>query len=169
VTRQYTIRAVRAHEWREVRDLRLDALSDEAAGTAFRESHREAAARPDRFWQDRTRSSSLDAGPGAGARQFVAVAGDGRWVGTAVALVEEAGGHVVGVYVVLKHRGRGVAGDLLRAVTDWLRELGLDRVRLHVHADDVRARRAYERSGCRPTGTRRTGTIGPELEMAHAL
>ena len=31
----YTIRAVRAHEWREIRALRLAALQDEVAAIAF--------------------------------------------------------------------------------------------------------------------------------------
>jgi hypothetical protein len=34
----YTIRPVRAHEWREIRALRLDALLDEVAPIAFLDS-----------------------------------------------------------------------------------------------------------------------------------
>ena len=182
MTAQYDVRPVHAHEWREIRDLRLRALSDEAAPMAFLESSAEAAARPDAFWQDRAQGSSVEAGPGAGARQFVAVTGDGDWAGTAVALVERAGdadfegavvdrpgGHVVGVYLCPEHRGRGVLGDLFRAVTEWLREIGLDHVRLYVHAENARAQRAYEKSGFRPTGTRISGPIGPEIEMARTL
>jgi hypothetical protein len=63
VTTRYTIRPARAHEWRESKALRLRALSDDAAPMAFVESHGEAAARPDDFWQGRAQSSSLDAGP----------------------------------------------------------------------------------------------------------
>jgi GNAT superfamily N-acetyltransferase len=182
VTAKYEIRPVRADEWRKIKALRLRALSDEAAPMAFLESYAEASTRPDGFWQDRARGSSLEAGPGAGARQFVAVTEDGDWVGTAVALVEKAGdvdflgaviersgGCVVGVFLCPGHRGRGVIGSLFLAVTDWLRETGVDHVRLYVHADNARAQRSYEKSGFRPTGRRISGLIGPEIEMAMTL
>ncbi|MEU8423504.1 hypothetical protein AB0C15_21780 [Micromonospora sp. NPDC048835] len=87
----YVIRPIRAHEWREVRALRLEALRDEDAPLAFVESYEEGAAQPDEFWQTRAQGSSDDGGPQTGARQFVAIAGDGTWVGTSVALVEKAG------------------------------------------------------------------------------
>ena len=182
MTTRYTVRPVRAHEWRESKALRLLALSEEAAPMAFVESHGEAAARPDDFWQGRARSSSLDAGPGAGARSFVAVTDDGTWVGTAAVLieeagdadfegrvVEEAGGHVVGVFLHPEHRGRGVMDSVLQAATDWLRERGSSRARLYVHAGNARAQRCYERSGFRPTGARFTGTTGPQIELTRAL
>jgi ribosomal protein S18 acetylase RimI-like enzyme len=182
VTAQYEIRPVHADEWRQIKALRLRALSDEAAPMAFLESYAEASTRPDGFWEDRARGSSVEAGPGAGARQFVAVTEDGGWVGTAVALVEKAGdadfqgaviersgGHVVGVFLCPRHRGRGVVGRLLQAVTDWLRETGLEHARLYVHADNARAQRSYEKAGFRPTGTRISGSIGPEIEMARTL
>jgi GNAT superfamily N-acetyltransferase len=182
VTPPYTVRPVRGHEWREVRAVRLAALSDDAAPMAFLESYDDAARRPDEFWQDRARGSSLDAGHRAGARQFVAVADDGTWVGTATVLVERAGardyegttieedgGHVVAVYLRPEHRGRGVMERLFASAADWLRELGLSRVRLHVHADNARAQGLYERVGFRPTGATSTSSIGPEIEMAMPL
>ena len=181
MTTRYAVRPVRADEWREIKALRLRALSDEAAPMAFLESYGEAEARPDGFWQERAQGSAPDAGARAGARQFVAVTDDGTWVGTAAALVEEAGdvdfegrvveaagGHVVGVFLLPEHRGRDVMGRLLEAIVDWLRELGLSRARLYVHADNIRAQRCYEKYGFRPTGARFTGTMGPEIEMARA-
>jgi GNAT superfamily N-acetyltransferase len=176
---QYDIRPVHAHEWRQIKALRLLALSDEAAPMAFLDSYADASIRPDAYWQDRARGSSVEAGPGAGARQFVAVTEDGDWVGSAVALVERAGdqdfeggvvtragGHVVGVFLRPEHRGRGVLGRLFQGVTDWLREIGLGHVRLYVHADNVRAMRSYEKLGFQPTGAHVSGSIGTELEMA---
>ena len=173
---------MRAREWREIKALRLRALSDEAAPMAFLESFAEASARPDEFWQDRARGSSVEAGPGARARQFVAVTRNGDWVGTAVALVEKVGdvdfagatvtatgGQLVGVFLRPEHRGRGVLAQLLQAAADWLRALGLDRVRLYVHADNGRAQRSYENLGFRPTGTRICSLVGPEIEMARAV
>ena len=182
MTPRYEIRPVRAHEWREIRALRLSALADEAAAIAFLESPEGAAARPDEFWQDRARGSSVDAGEEALARQFVATSEDGTWVGTAVALVEEVGqrdyagsvidrrgGAVVGVYLRPEHRGHGVMEDLLDALTAWLQSRGLPRARLNVHADNARARRLYEKAGFRATGTQFISSIGPEIEMEREL
>ncbi len=182
MTPSYTVRPIRAHEWREVKALRLAALRDDAAPIAFLESYDDAALRPDEFWQDRVRGSCTDAGGDAGVRQFVAVADDGTWVGTATVLVEragdvdfagavvkESGGHVVGVFLDPGHRGRDLLGGLLGAATDWARERGLSRARLHVHVDNGRARRAYEKAGFRDTGGRVTTVAGPELEMARPL
>ena len=178
----YTVRPVRAHEWREARALRLTALCDDAAPVAFLTTHDEAAARPDEFWREQTRASSADAGEGAVVRQFVAISEDGTWLGTAVALVEEVGqrdyagsvidsrgGAVVGVYLRPEHRGRGVMDDVLAAVAGGLRGRGLPRARLNVHADNARARRLYEKAGFRATGRQFTSSIGPEIEMAKAL
>jgi RimJ/RimL family protein N-acetyltransferase len=178
----YTVRPVRAHEWREIRTLRLAALSDPAAPIAFLESFDEAAGRPDEFWQDRARRSSLDAGQDAGVRHFVALADDGTWVGSATVLIESAGdvdfagrvvelsgGHVVGVFVASANRGQGVLTSLLGAATDWMRERGRSRARLHVHVDNGRARRAYEKAGFVATGVQITAVNGPELEMAKAI
>jgi GNAT superfamily N-acetyltransferase len=182
VTPHYDVRPVRASEWREIKALRLRALSDEAAPMAFLESHADASARPDEFWQDRARGSSIEAGPGAVARQFVAITAVSEWVGTAVGLVEKAGdldvqgtpiartgGHVVGVFLCPDHRGRGLLGQLFYAVTDWLREVGPDHVRLNVHADNLRAQRSYEKLGFTPTGTSVSGSIGTEIELARTL
>ena len=182
MTAPYTVRPVRAHEWQEARALRLAALSDDAAPVAFLTTHDEAAARPDEYWREQTRASSVDAGEEALARQFVAISEDGTWLGTAVALVEEVGqrnyagsvvdhrgGAVVGVYLRPEHRGRGVMEEVLDAVAGWLRARGLPRARLNVHADNARARRLYEKAGFRATGTQFTSSIGPEIEMAKAL
>jgi GNAT superfamily N-acetyltransferase len=171
-----------AHEWRQVKALRLLALSDEVAPMAFLDSYAEASTRPDEFWQDRTRGSSVEAGPAAGARQFVAITEDGDWVGTAGGLVEKAGdedfeggvvtragGHVVGVFLCPDHRGRGVLGRLFQAVTDWLRESGLAHVRLYVHANNLRAQRAYAKLAFTPTGKHVSGSIGTEIEMVCTL
>ena len=175
----YDIRPVRAEEWRQVKDLRMHALQDEAAPIAFLTTFAEAKARDDESWQTQTANGSVDAGNGAGSRQFVAIADDGTWVGTTVLLVERAGtedfsgsridrdgGHVVGVYVHPDHRGAGLIDRLFDAALAWARELGLDRVRLHVHTDNARARAVYRRLGFVETGNGFTGPIGEELEMA---
>lgn len=178
----YMIRPVRAHEWREIRTLRLSALRDEAAPFAFVESYDEGAALPDTFWTDRAAGSSVDAGTDAGARQFVAVADDGSWVGTSVVIVESAGGtdfegrvvenagaHVVGVFIEPPHRGAGLIERLFEANLDWARGRGLSRARLYVHAENRRAQDAYRKCGFLPTGVELDGSLGREIEMARSL
>ena len=173
MTTGYTVRPVRAHEWREARSLRLAALSDEAAPVAFLTTWAEATARTDDSWADQTAQSSADAGPGARARQFVAVHADGTWVGSVVALLDAvetpSGSNVVAVYLRPEHRGRGVLQRLLDEAAGWLRERGLGEARLHVHADNLRAQRAYAKAGFAPTGVRFDSSIGPEIEMARPL
>ncbi|RPF19636.1 GNAT family N-acetyltransferase [Myceligenerans xiligouense] len=178
----HEIRPVRATEWREIHDLRMRALQDDLAPVAFLSTYETEAAYPDEFWIERARTSSLDAGSEAGARQFVAVSDDGRWLGTAVTLIERAGtldfeerriehdgAHVVGVYVQPEHRGKGLIDDLFDAALGWARERALDRARLYVHQDNPRAQGAYRRLGFTASGATFTGAMGPELEMTRAL
>ncbi|MBO0611137.1 GNAT family N-acetyltransferase [Myceligenerans salitolerans] len=178
----HEIRPVRAAQWREIRELRMRALRDDLAPVAFLATHETESAYPDEFWIDRARTSSVDAGPDARARQFVAVSDDGHWAGTAVGLVEHAGEpdfaqlpiehdgvHVVGVYVAPEHRGGGLVDRLFDAVLGWAREHELRHARLYVHQDNPRAQAAYRRLGFAPTGTTFTGAMGPELEMARTL
>lgn len=179
---RYDVRRVRADEWREVRDLRLAALRDPAAPVAFLETHDEAAARPDAFWQERARGAAT----GGTAAQVVAVAPDGTWAGTATGLVEEpgAGGvrdgvlggavdrrqvHVVGVFVRPEHRGAGLLGLLFDGVHAWARGLGIEVSRLCVHTDNPRAQAAYRKLGFAPSGRRFTLDAGEELELVRSL
>lgn len=44
-------------------------------------------------------------------------------------------------------RGRGAATRAVRLLTEWAREIGLHRVELHAHIDNVGSRRVAERAG----------------------
>ncbi|MFJ8083294.1 GNAT family N-acetyltransferase [Streptomyces sp. NPDC096205] len=159
---KFVVRALRAEEWQRAKELRLLALRDPVAPIAFLETYEEAVERPDSFWQER----AVRSGEGApGARQFIAEAGDGDWVGTFALLVEEAGstdwagfpvernqGHVVGVFVRQDWRGGEVSTALLDAAVGWAWERGLERVRLIVHEDNTRAQAFYRRAGFVPSG-----------------
>ncbi|WP_415949933.1 GNAT family N-acetyltransferase [Streptomyces sp. KLOTTS4A1] len=154
---EYEIRPVRAEEWRQVRDLRLLALQDPAAPIAYLETYGNALERPDSFWQER----SAGASHGTDGRQFVAVAGDGSWVGATMAIVERAGTtdyfgaempvtgtHFVGVYVHPGHRGAGLVERLFAAAAEWSWSVeGVERARLFVHQDNHRAQAAYKKCG----------------------
>lgn len=168
------VRAVRADEWRTVRELRLAALKDPVAHLAFLETYEEALARPDTFWKQRTE------GAAKGARerqQFVAESGDGRWVGTVTVLVEEAGtrdffggiverrqAHLVGVFLRDGHRGKGVGEAMFASAVEWARGAGVERVRLFVHEGNGRAAAFYRRVGFVGSGVVVEGDSGRELE-----
>lgn len=173
----YVVRAVRADEWRAVRELRLAALLDPVAHLAFLETYEAAVARPDAFWKERT------AGAAEGVRerrQFVVedvANGDGGWVGTVTVLVEEAGvrdffggiverrqGHLVAVFLRDGHRGKGVGEAMFAAAVEWAREAGVERVRLFVNEGNGRAAAFYRRVGFVPSGVTVEGDEGRELE-----
>lgn len=162
------IREIRAEDWERVKQIRLDALRDPAAAVAFLETHEQAAARPDEFWQDRAANACAGA---TGARQFIAQDEDGQWLGTITARVElpEGNGvlegdvieapqiHLVGVYVRPGARGTGLLQELVRAASEWgwsLDEPKIRRVRLFVHQDNARAEAAYVKAGFTATGLR---------------
>lgn len=81
------VRPIRADEWREVKELRLSALSDPAAPIAFLDTYERAAAKPDSFWRKR----AGDAAEGTRVRQFVAEDGrDGAWTGSVTVQIGRA-------------------------------------------------------------------------------
>ncbi|OON78917.1 GNAT family N-acetyltransferase [Streptomyces tsukubensis] len=159
------MRTVRADEWRQVRELRLDALRDPIAHLAFMETYETAVAQPDSFWRERTAGSADGA---AAARQYVAEeAGTGRWVGSVTVLLQEAGGedafgdgavarsqaHIVGVFVRPEFRGGRVAAALFDAAVAWAWSIErVERVRLHVDERNTRAESFYRKAGFLPTG-----------------
>lgn len=51
------------------------------------------------------------------------------------------------MYVIPEHRGRGVNGLIVEALEAWSAAQGVNEMRLEVYADNVAARRAYEKSG----------------------
>lgn len=160
---EYTVRHVRAGDWKQVKELRLAALQDPVADLAFFNTYEQSLAHPDAFWQGR----AADSEEGSASRQFVAQAADGRWLGTVSVLVERLGvetffgdvpqveqAQVVGVFVRPEARGTGVALSLFRAAEEWAWRLQppVDRIRLFVHEDNHRAEALYRKAGFTPTG-----------------
>ncbi|MFJ7413728.1 GNAT family N-acetyltransferase [Streptomyces sp. NPDC098077] len=184
----YVMRAVRADEWPQVRQLRLDALKDPAAPVAFLESYEEAAAKPDAFWQERA-AAAAEGGSGGGrdrVRQFVAESPDGVWVGSVTVLLESPAddvrfgevpaveqAHLVGVFVRPEVRGTGVTDALFREAVAWAWSLSsprLERMRLYVHEKNPRAAAFYRRFGFVPSGQRIPAPGGRgEVELEYVL
>ncbi|MFP3714238.1 GNAT family N-acetyltransferase [Puerhibacterium sp. TATVAM-FAB25] len=192
------VRRVRAEEWAEVRDVRLEMLRDPAAPMAFLDTYANAASQPETYWQNRTTAAAaaqtvvqyVAEVPPGGRTGADAVAGTGtdgaglpgRWVGSATGILEQPGSedfegqpvevrqvHVVGVWLHPDHRGRGVIQRMIDAVVAWGVEREVERARLYVHADNARAQGAYRKAGFVPSGNAFIGSTGRELEMVRAL
>ncbi|GLI27478.1 hypothetical protein ARHIZOSPH14_17200 [Agromyces rhizosphaerae] len=171
------VRRVLADEWMQVRDLRVEAVSDPDAAVAFLSTREEELARDDAFWRDR----AATAGSADWVAQFVAASPDGL-LGSATVLIWEAGatdhlGHrveerradVLGVYLRPSHRAAGTIDALLDAAASWAASRGLAALTLDVHVDNLRAQAAYRRCGFASTGVEFTSSIGPELQMRRVL
>ena len=147
-TYAFSIRPTTDADWREVRDLRLEMIRD--TPTAFAESLEEALSHDEAKWRMRGRR-----GASAHSIAIAAITESGRWVGTMAGLVvdQDTGPLLVGVCVAPDFRGSksGLTDALLAAVEDWARTAG-DQLTLHLHEENSRARKAYERRGFVATG-----------------
>ncbi|WP_240191267.1 GNAT family N-acetyltransferase [Microbacterium hominis] len=173
MTDEPDVRRVRMPEWRQVRDLRIEAVGDPAASIAFLTTTEQERARDESFWRERAAGAAI----GADAAQFIADDG-GRWVGTVTVLLREPGASdhldravtasradLVGVYVAPSHRGTGLLGRLVDAAHDWALDRGAEALTLDVHVDNARAQAAYRRLGFVPTGETFSSAIGAEIVM----
>ncbi|MBS1674823.1 MAG: GNAT family N-acetyltransferase [Actinobacteria bacterium] len=164
----FEVRRIRAHEWREVKALRLRGLQDPVAQIAFLDTYENASARPDEFWETRSEQASVG-GPNA---QFVTVGENGEWFGSATAVPnrsDERAALVVGVYVAEGHRGAGAIEALFDECAAWAAEQGYATLTLEVHVDNLRAQAAYERCGFVRTGEITELENGREYVMARPL
>lgn len=152
----YEVRRFRAGEWRQFREIRLEALKDTPIG--FGEWYEDAIELPDEAWQERTRRAA----EASESALFAAFDQGGRPVGTAGAFPKAESSLtdgrelvIYGVYVSPEHRGPrlGVASLLFDAVIKWAREVGgADVVTLSVHERNDRAHAFYRRYGFVETG-----------------
>ncbi|WP_235940716.1 GNAT family N-acetyltransferase [Paramicrobacterium fandaimingii] len=167
-SREYTIRRTTEDDWCEVRDLRLEMIRDTPIG--FAETLETALSHGEDDWR-----MNAQRGMAAHGIKLAAIDGSGRWVGTMGGFVpdHETTPVLVGVYVTPRHRGRraGVTDGLLEAIEEWARTES-NRLLLHVHEDNARARIAYERRGFVLTGHTVPYNLDPsrrELEMIKRL
>jgi RimJ/RimL family protein N-acetyltransferase len=100
------------------------------------------------------RSSAEQEAAGTSAG-FLAVDAEDRLLGSlsVMEIDREAGYGEIGYWVAAEARGRGVATRAVRLLTEWAqRELGLQRLELLPHKDNVASRRVAEKAGYRVTG-----------------
>lgn len=165
---EFSIRPTTPSDWREVWDIRLAMIRD--TPTAYAESLDDALRVDEAEWRRR-------GGRGTGDQQIqvAAISGSGQWVGTMGGYIPDpvTGPLLVGVFVAPEWRGRhiGLTDALLETVEAWARTEG-SRLTLHVHEDNARAWRYYERQGFVATGHAVPYNLDPtknELEMAKQL
>ncbi|WKX71186.1 GNAT family N-acetyltransferase [Streptomyces sp. XD-27] len=177
----YQIRTVKADEWQQAKELRLAALADPIARIAFHETRLNASRYADDVWRDRAERSAA----GTDTTTYIGETEEGVWAGMVVVLVEPSGqgepegadrgldtAHLVAVYVRPEHRGTGLARQLFDAAIRWSWDLEaprIERVRLWVHEDNVRAEGFYRKLGFVRTGVSATAPKDPsrtEFELA---
>jgi len=164
------VRRLAREEWSLLRDIRLAALTD--APDQFGETHLLAARRSAEEWTALTCSDM----PGAAFGTYVAEV-DGTPVGMAFAIQDKtdaATGRLGGMWVAPNARGIGVGMSLVRAVLDWSRNGGLQRVSLWV-VPSTAAERLYRRAQFTPTGAHKPfpgddsrSVIEMQLELGNA-
>jgi GNAT superfamily N-acetyltransferase len=162
------VRRLRAHEWQQLRELRLRALQD--APDAFAETYEDVRHEPPSYWQ-----AFADASEAADTNvNFVATEG-GRWLAMGAAfLYDDAPGSAgfVAMWVDPSARGRGVGRGLLDALADWARSHGVTKAVIWHTDGNAAAEGLYRDWGFEPTGTRRPRKSDPSsdwVEMARSL
>ncbi|HEX4754484.1 MAG TPA: GNAT family N-acetyltransferase [Candidatus Dormibacteraeota bacterium] len=128
-----SVHRVGPEEWSLFREVRLAALED--APSAFWTTAAVAGAMTEVEWRRRLADSAC----------FVAVA-DGWPVGLAAGIDEEPGvAELISMWVDPSWRGRGVADQLMTAVSGWAAGEGLARLQLWVAVGNDTAERLYAR------------------------
>jgi ribosomal protein S18 acetylase RimI-like enzyme len=160
---QIEVRRAAPEDWRAYRGVRLAMLAE--SPWAFGATHADALTIEDDGWRERVTSADY----------WIAWHGE-EPVGS-VCLSDRfadspAEANVFGMWVAPGVRGRSVGAHLVAAAVGRARELGKERVVLHVVDNNPTARRLYERMGFVATGRTEPyphdATV-LELEMEHVL
>ncbi len=152
------IRPIRPDEWRDLREVRLQALAD--APDAFGSTLAQESADPDEVWQgraDRPDGTTIVAVDAAG--RFVGLASGGPAEG----FPDSAG--VYGMWVDPAARGQRIGERLIGAIVPWARAQGYGRIGLGVTIGNDAAVALYERLGFRDTGIRFPLREGTDLTI----
>ena len=154
------VRRVTAHEWEQIRAIRLEMLVDTPG--AYITTLDEATAYPDSVWIERAEKGST----GSVQATFIGFDGDVP-VAMAIGLRKRRAREdvlvVVSVYVAPAHRGTNLASELMGAVENWGSGWKAPAASLWVAETNDRARAFYTRLGYQPTGDR--ANMKPESDQ----
>ncbi|HKS43803.1 MAG TPA: GNAT family N-acetyltransferase [Amycolatopsis sp.] len=144
------VRTLTADDWREWRELRLEALRE--APYAFHSRFEDWAGVDERRWRQRLDEVPLN----------ILADLDGKPAGMACGTAPDPDGtsDLLSVWVAPFARGRGVGDTLVASVVGWAREQGAVRVRLAVFESNHNASVLYRRQGFVDTML-----LGEELAM----
>jgi RimJ/RimL family protein N-acetyltransferase len=180
MARDFTLYRPVEDDWEKQRELRIRMIRDTPIAYLERLDDVEKLTEAD--WRAR-----IVRNHGERNRQLVAVDDDGRWIANMAVFISDGlpsylgkpeGGppraNLVGVFVDPAWRGpTGVNDAVLGALGDWvLADQGLDRLFLHVSAENPRAHRSYLKRGFVETGVREVipGDLSSEdIEMVAQL
>lgn len=146
----FRVRQLARDEWSLLRDLRLAALMD--APDQFGETGLAASQRSAEEWSALTSSNT----PGTTSGTHIAEV-DGAPVGMAFSIqdrTDAATGRLGGMWVEPDARGHGIRMALVKAVLEWSRAGGMQRVRLWV-VPSTAAHRLHRRALFIPTGAQK--------------
>lgn len=148
----FRIRPVQTDDWPAVRQVIIHMLTD--APYAFGETLSEAQDRPDEAWQHWVRQLA------DGSQQRAFLAEDGLGVcgfvrgDTTMPQLPPNSALVGQLWVAPHQRGTGLGIELMAAVTNWVKQLGLGQIFLGVTDSNLRVLNFYNRLGYQDTGMR---------------
>lgn len=164
----FLIRRTTASDWQEIRDIRIEMIRD--TPIAYIETLEEALALDEAAWKARG-----ERGTAEHIMWIAAISATGQWVGMMGGFTPDpqTGPILFGVYVAPEWRGRqvGLTDALLGTIENWARTEG-DQLTLHVHEENARAQKYYQRQGYIATGRSKAYNLDPsksELEMVKPL
>ena len=164
------VRDITVDDWKLLRDVRLDALSE--APSAFGSTYDREAAFTEEQWRMRVTGRSVTffgySDPGLLANPLDPASTEGDPAGLAGVHVEEQEAELVSMWVRPSARGQGVGQVLVKAAVLWAQERGYPALYLWVTETNDTARRLYERCGFTPTGERQplpSDPAVPEIRM----
>jgi len=155
------LRHVVAGEQARLRELRLRSLASNPE--AFGSTHARDSARAPEWWE-RWATQSED---GTTQRTFVLVDEDDRWLGLALARIDDErprSATLNAMWVSPEARGRRAGVLLCEACATWASDRGLDELTLTVVVGNEPALRSYEAAGFAILGQRRWSHDGRALD-----
>ncbi|TDE34277.1 GNAT family N-acetyltransferase [Nonomuraea mesophila] len=154
--REFVMERLGPDEGERLRAVRLRALQD--SPDAFGSSYEREIAFPADKWAERLKNP--------GSRWWVAER-DGTDVGLVCVLLEDAGAHLLSMWVAPEARGQGVGSRLVDTAVEWASSTGAEEIGLWAVDQNHAARALYARKGFTPSGRVMALPSNPDLMESH--